>query len=232
MSKTIMIAEDELKMRKLLVDYIEHEGYEAIEAANGQEALSKLSAHHVDLLIVDVMMPFMDGFEVCRTVRSRSDVPIVVLTAKAEEYDKLTGYELGADDYVTKPFSPKVLMAKIRALFKRINSELTSSVTADDTVVVKLDGLEFRSDSNEIKLDGQGVTLTRKEYELLMYLYRNRNQTLSREQILDHVWGFDYEGDARTVDTHVRRLRHKLAPYAHFVATVTGFGYMFKAVKR
>lgn len=233
MGKTILIAEDELKMRKLLVDYIEHEGYATIEASNGQEALNKLNAHHVDLLIVDVMMPFLDGFEVCRSVRSSSDVPIVVLTAKAEEYDKLTGYELGADDYVTKPFSPKVLMAKIRALFKRIDSELaSSSALVDDTVAVKLDGLEFRSDSNEIRLDGTAVALTRKEYELLMYLYRNRNRTLSREQILDQVWGFDYEGDARTVDTHVRRLRHKLAQCADYVVTVKGFGYMFKAVKR
>lgn len=230
MDKTILIAEDEGKMRQLLADYIRHEGYAVREAANGLEAMRLLDAQEVDMLIVDVMMPYMDGFEVCRTVRARSGIPIIVLTAKSEEYDKLTGYDLGADDYVTKPFSPKVLMAKIKALFKRIDADHAQPGAAA-AEIIKLEGLKFSPHSNELWLDDEPVSLTRKEFDLLLYFVQNKNITLSRDQILDHVWGYDYEGDARTVDTHVRRLRYKLAQRADYVATVKGFGYKFQ-VKR
>jgi DNA-binding response OmpR family regulator len=224
MGKTIMIVEDELKMRRLLVDYLSHEGYETVEAANGLEALQRFEPGRIDMILLDIMMPYMDGFAVCKAMREKSDVLIVLLTAKAEEYDKLQGYGLGADDYVTKPFSPKVLLAKIKALFKRMNPE----AAADPEGTLRFDGLEMDPEAHEIRLDGRPVLFARKEYELLQYLLRNRNITLSREQILDQVWGFDYEGDIRTVDTHIKRVRQKLEHKAGLIATVKGYGYKFE----
>ncbi|GAA3405597.1 response regulator transcription factor [Paenibacillus hodogayensis] len=223
MSKTILIVEDEAKMRRLLVDYLSHEGFATIEAANGQAAMERFGANRVDLVILDVMMPFMDGFAVCEAIRQKSDVLIVLLTAKSEEYDKLQGYGRGADDYVTKPFSPKVLVAKIKALFKRLDGDNE----APTNPIVRLGELELDLDGHEIRLDNRPLSFTRKEYELLLYLYRNPNITLSREQILDQVWGYGYEGDARTVDTHIKRLRQKLEHKADLIATVKGFGYKF-----
>lgn len=227
MNKTILIVEDELKMRRLLVDYIGHEGFLTLEAANGQDAMRLFAANRVDLIILDIMMPFMDGFAVCKAIREKSDVLIVLLTAKSEEYDKLQGYQLGADDYVTKPFSPKVLIAKIKALFKRLDGDSAASPSR----LVRLNGLVLDPDGHEVRLDDRPIPFTRKEYELLLYLQSNQNIALSREQILDHVWGFDYEGDARTVDTHIKRLRQKLEHKADLIATVKGFGYKFE-VKR
>lgn len=227
MGKTIMIVEDELKMRRLLVDYLSHEGYETIEAANGQEAMERFDPERIDLIILDIMMPYMDGFAVCKSIREKSGVLIVLLTAKSEEYDKLQGYGLGADDYVTKPFSPKVLIAKIKALFKRLDGETVHEARG----TIRLDGLELNPEGHEVRVDGRSIPFTRKEYELLVYLHRNRNIALSREQILDQVWGFDYEGDIRTVDTHIKRLRQKLERKAELIATVKGFGYKFE-VKR
>ncbi|MEF3306223.1 response regulator transcription factor [Paenibacillus sp. GYB003] len=226
MGKTILIVEDERKMRNLLVDYLRHEGYGTIEAANGTEAMERFDPARIDLVILDIMMPFMDGFAVCKAIREKSDVLIVLLTAKSEEYDKLQGYGLGADDYVTKPFSPKVLIAKIKALFKRQDGDYGESKAA-----ALVPGLELDPDAHEIRIDGRPVFFTRKEYELLTYLYRNPNMTLSREQILDQVWGYDYDGDIRTVDTHIKRLRQKLEHKADLIATVKGFGYKF-GVKR
>lgn len=224
MGKTIMIVEDELKMRRLLVDYLSHEGYETVEAANGLEALQRFEPGRIDMILLDIMMPYMDGFAVCKAMREKSDVLIVLLTAKAEEYDKLQGYGLGADDYVTKPFSPKVLLAKIKALFKRMNPE----AAGDPEGTLRFDGLEMDPEAHEIRIDGRPVPFARKEYELLQYLLRNRNITLSREQILDQVWGFDYEGDIRTVDTHIKRVRQKLEHKAGLIATVKGYGYKFE----
>lgn len=227
MGKTIMIVEDELKMRRLLVDYLSHEGYGTIEAANGREAMERFDRDRTDLIILDIMMPYMDGFEVCKAMRGQSDVLIVLLTAKSEEYDKLQGYGLGADDYVTKPFSPKVLVAKVKALFNRMDARSVSAAQS----AIKLNGLEMNPDAHEIRLDGRPVPFTRKEYELLLYLLRNRNITLSREQILDQVWGFDYEGDIRTVDTHIKRVRQKLEDKAGLIATVKGYGYKFEVTR-
>jgi DNA-binding response OmpR family regulator len=224
MGKTIMIVEDELKMRRLLVDYLSHEGYETVEAANGLEAMQRFEPGRIDMILLDIMMPYMDGFAVCKAMREKSDVRIVLLTAKAEEYDKLQGYGLGADDYVTKPFSPKVLLAKIKALFKRMDTE----AAADSEATIRFDGLEMDPDAHEIRLDGRPIAFARKEYELLQYLLRNRNITLSREQILEQVWGFDYEGDIRTVDTHIKRVRQKLEHKSGLIATVKGYGYKFE----
>jgi len=226
MGKTVLIVEDELKMRKLLVDYLRHEGFNTIEAANGREALERYEAGRVDLVILDIMMPFMDGFDTCRAIRETSNVLIVLLTAKSEEYDKLLGYDLGADDYITKPFSPKVFIAKIKALFKRLDE---GSGAGPHTVSIQ--GLELNLDAHEIRIDGRRILFTRKEYELLLYLYRNPNMALSRDQILNQVWGFDYEGDIRTVDTHIKRVRQKLEHKSDLIATLKGFGYKFE-VKR
>jgi len=213
MGKTIMIVEDELKMRTLLVDYLSHAGYATVEAADGGEALRLFEERPIDLVILDIMMPKLDGYAVCRSLRQRSDVWIVLLTAKSEEYDKLRGYDLGADDYITKPFSPKVLVAKINALMKRMDDD------------VPADGFELIPEARELRIDGRVVPLSRNEFELLHFLYRHPNIALTREQILDHVWGFDYDGDFRTVDTHIKRLRQKLDGKAGLIATVKGYGY-------
>lgn len=226
MGKTVLIVEDELKMRKLLADYLHHEGYDTIEAANGREALERYDPSRVDLVILDIMMPFMDGFDTCKAIRAKSNVLIVLLTAKSEDYDKLHGYDLGADDYVTKPFSPKVFIAKIKALFKRLDD---GGGAITNTAFIQ--GLELDLDAHEVRIDGRRVVLTRKEYELLLYLYRNPNMALSRDQILNQVWGFDYEGDIRTVDTHIKRVRQKLEHKSDLIGTLKGFGYKFE-VKR
>lgn len=228
MVKTIMIVEDELNMRKLLADYLSYEGYAIVEAANGREAMERFDAERIGLVILDIMMPFMDGFAVCKAIREKADVPIVLLTAKSEEDDKLHGYGLGADDYVTKPFSPKVLVAKINALLRRLDA---GSAGGTGKKPLGANGLELDPDAHEVRLNGRPVPFTRKEYELLLYLCHNPNIALSREQILDQVWGFDYVGDFRTVDTHIKRLRQKLAHKAELIATVKGFGYKFE-VKR
>jgi DNA-binding response OmpR family regulator len=227
MAKTILIVEDERKLRELLVDYLSLEGYQILQAANGQEALRLFRETPIDLIILDIMMPFLDGLSVCRTVRSESDVMIVMLTAKSQEDDKLAGYELGADDYVTKPFSPKVLVAKIKALFKRHESrDIVSDIAYP--VSIRLNGLEISEQSHEVKLDEELLSLSPKEYELLLFFYKNRNAVLSRDTILDRVWGIDYFGDARTVDTHIKRLRQKLKHRADWIITVKGFGYKFR----
>jgi DNA-binding response OmpR family regulator len=226
--KTILIVEDEPKMRKLLVDFFTHEGgYRLLKASNGQEALDLFAKHdEVNLIILDIMMPFVDGLSVCRSVRARSNVMIVLLTAKSEENDKLIGYELGADDYITKPFSLKVLSAKIRALFKRQQIYTETDPSSEGWIIAGR--LEMNELSHEVRIDGRQTELAPKEFELLLYLYKHRNIALTREKILDQIWGFDYEGDVRTVDTHIKRLRQKLLRKAGLIATVIGYGYKFQ----
>jgi DNA-binding response OmpR family regulator len=226
--KTILIVEDEPKMRKLLVDFFTHEGgYRLLKASNGQEALDLFAKHdEVNLIILDIMMPFVDGLSVCRSVRARSNVMIVLLTAKSEENDKLIGYELGADDYITKPFSLKVLSAKIRALFKRQQIYTETDPSSEGWIIAGR--LEMNELSHEVRIDGRQTELAPKEFELLLYLYKHRNIALTREKILDQIWGFDYEGDVRTVDTHIKRLRQKLQDEAGHIATVIGYGYKFQ----
>jgi DNA-binding response OmpR family regulator len=227
MDKTILVVEDEAKMRRLLVDFFTHErGYRLLEAANGQEAMELFAVNEIDLIILDIMMPFVDGLSVCRSVRSTSNVMIVLLTAKSEETDKLIGYELGADDYITKPFSLKVLSAKIKALFKRqaLSGETDPSLEG----AVRAGGLEMNELSREVSVDGERIELAPKEFELLLYLHRNRSIAMSRERLLEQIWGYDYEGDVRTVDTHIKRLRHKLGHEAAHIVTVIGHGYKFQ----
>jgi DNA-binding response OmpR family regulator len=226
MNKTILIVEDEPKLRALLVDYLQLEGYSIMQASNGQEALKLFRGKPSDLILLDLMMPFMDGLTFCKTIRAESDALIMMLTAKSEDEDKLIGYELGADDYVTKPFSPKVLMAKIKALFKRLEGQNGFEPSA--LSILRVDGLEIHEQSNEVKLGDEILPLSPKEYGLLMYLYHNRNVTLSRDAILNGVWGMDYYGDARTVDTHIKRLRQKLKYKADLILTVKGYGYKLR----
>ncbi|EKQ56246.1 MULTISPECIES: response regulator transcription factor [unclassified Clostridium] len=221
MKKTILIVEDELRIRFLLRDYLMREDYNVFEASNGEEGLFVFSTQKIDLVLLDIMMPVMDGLTMLEKLREVSTVPVILLTAKGEEEDKLQGYDYGADDYMTKPFSPKVVIAKVRALLKRTREDLDSS--SQD-----FNGLTINKLSHEVKIDGKEVILSPKEYELLMYLVTNEGIALSRDNILDNVWGVDYYGDIRTVDTNVKRLREKLLDKANYIITVRGSGYKFE----
>lgn len=226
MSKTILIVEDEQRMRSLLSDYFKKEGYISLEASNGIEGVKAFSNNSIDLVILDIMMPFMDGWEVCKNIRKNSNVPIILLTAKAEDDDKLLGYELGADDYVTKPFSPKVLVAKVKALLKRVEIQNQPS---EETL--NFDGLIIDELSHEVKIGEDNIVLTPKEYDLLLFLVKNKGIALTRDQILDNVWGMDYYGDTRTVDTNIKRLREKLGEKSELITTIRGSGYKFEVKK-
>jgi DNA-binding response OmpR family regulator len=226
MNKTVLLVEDEVRMRILLSDYFKREGYIFIEASNGLEALKIFKNNTVDIIILDIMMPFMDGFEVCKNIRKTSQVPIILLTAKSEEDDKLLGYELGADDYVTKPFSPKVLLAKVKALLKRAEPQIDQNTTVLDYAGLVIDEL-----SHDVRVDGNSIVLTPKEYDMLLFLIKNKGIALSRDKILDSVWGMDYYGDARTVDTNIKRLREKLGDKADMITTIRGSGYKFEVRK-
>lgn len=221
MQKAILIVEDEIRIRFLLRDYFLKDGFVVYEAENGLEALNLYKEKKIDLIILDIMMPIMDGLTVLERIREVSTLPIILLTAKSEEEDKLQGYECGADDYMTKPFSPKVLVAKVKALLKRTRTDVDSS--SQD-----YNGLTINKLSREVKLNNEPLSLSPKEYELLVYLTTNESIALTRDNILDHVWGMDYYGDIRTVDTNVKRLREKLCDKACFIVTVRGSGYKFE----
>jgi len=227
MSQTVLIVEDERKLRELIADYLEAEGLAWIEAANGDDAVALFREASPDLVILDILMPGLDGYDVCEEIRKLSDVPILFLTAKSEEEDKLLGYDLGADDYMTKPFSPKVLAAKAKALLRRYESAKLERKAAESRRI-EWGPLSIEESSREVLLDGQEVSLSPKEFDLLLYFVSHRNIVLSRDRLLEHVWGYDYDGDSRTVDTHVRRLRQKLGDRAEWVATLRGNGYRFK----
>ncbi|MFW2490026.1 response regulator transcription factor [Clostridium chromiireducens] len=221
MRKSILIVEDELRIRFLLRDYLMKEDFNVFEASNGEEGLYMFSTQKIDLVLLDIMMPVMDGLTMLEKLREVSTVPVILLTAKGEEEDKLQGYDYGADDYMTKPFSPKIVIAKVKALLKRTRDDLDSS--SQD-----FNGLTVNKLSHEVKIDGKEVILSPKEYELLIYLITNEGIALSRDNILDNVWGVDYYGDIRTVDTNVKRLREKLLDKANYIITVRGSGYKFE----
>jgi DNA-binding response OmpR family regulator len=222
MRKSILIVEDELRIRFLLRDYLMKEDFNVFEASNGEEGLFIFSTQKIDLVLLDIMMPIMDGLTMLEKLREVSTVPVILLTAKGEEEDKLQGYDYGTDDYITKPFSPKVLIAKVKALLKRTREDLDSS--SQD-----FNGLTINKLSHEVKIDGKEIILSPKEYELLIYLITNESIALSRDNILDNVWGIDYYGDIRTVDTNVKRLREKLLDKANYIITVRGSGYKFES---
>lgn len=219
--KRILIADDESRMRKLVGDFLKREGYEVVEAEDGQEALNAFAAEAFDLVILDVMMPVYDGWAVCREIRKTSKVPIIMLTARGEESDELFGFDLGADEYISKPFSLKILAARVQALLRRLNPNEVKS----------FEGLEIDEEGRYVFVDGQPIDMSPKEYELLLYLAENAGRALSRDQILNAVWDYDYFGDARTVDTHIKKLRLKLGDKSELIQTVRGLGYRFE-VKR
>ena len=220
---TILIVDDEQRMRKLVRDYMIREGYVALEAANGRQALEIFhSDAKISLIILDVMMPEMDGWQVCAEIRKTSRVPIIMLTAKSDERDELRGFELGVDEYVTKPFSPRTLAARVNAILRRtLGNAVEKNLSAG--------GIEMDKSAHIVTIDGEPVDLSFKEFELLQYFMENNGIALSRERILNSVWNYDYYGDARTIDTHVKKLRSKLGDKASLIKTVWGIGYKFEA---
>ena len=218
----ILIADDEQLMRQLVIDFLQPEGYEMLEAADGKEALQIYHEQHPDLVLLDVMMPGYDGWTVCREIRRESSIPIMMLTAKGEEIDQLFAYDLGVDEYITKPFSPKILVAKIKALLRRTQKE-------ENEITAAADGVSIDQEARQVVLDGKNIDLSPTEYKLLTYLVTNAGKALSRRQILNKVWNYDYYGDLRTVDTHIKRLRIKLGDKGKYIQTVRGYGYRYDA---
>lgn len=226
MKKTVLVVEDDDRLRKLTCDYLKIENFKVIQATNGREALLEFQNDKIDLIILDVMMPILDGFAVCKTIRVNSDVPIIFLTAKSEDEDKLKGFELGADEYVTKPFSPKVLVARAKSLLKRIEGTIGSTGN-----IIDMSGLKINLLSRQVYVDNNEISLSPTEYDLLAFLIKNKGIVLSRNALLDNVWGYTYDGDIRTVDTHIKRLREKLNDKSKFICTVRGTGYRFEVIK-
>ena len=220
----VLIVDDEEMIRNVLREYIEFEGNEAFEAEDGIQAVKMCKENDYDIILMDVMMPALYGFSAVKEIRKTKDIPVIMLSARGEEYDKLFGFEVGADDYVTKPFSPKEVMARIAAVTKR---HKTGAVSARE--VLQFEGLEIDMKGRNVYVDGKKLDLTPKEYELLFYLVKNNGIALSREKLLSDVWGFDFYGDDRTVDTHVKMLRSSLGEYRKFIVTLRGLGYKFEA---
>lgn len=225
----ILIADDEEMIRRLIKKYAEFEGHTVGEAADGMEAVSMCKNGDFDILICDIMMPELDGFSALREIRRFSDIPIIMLSARGEEYDKINGFALGIDDYVVKPFSPKELMLRVDAIMKRV-AKKDPTAANQPNVVVELDngGLKADLTARLVYIDGQRVEMSPKEYDLFFYLLSNRNIALSREKLLCEVWGYDFYGDARTLDTHIKLLRKSLGRYAGYIVTLRGVGYRFE----
>ncbi|MBO4867810.1 MAG: response regulator transcription factor [Ruminococcus sp.] len=221
----ILAVDDEAKIRTIIKEYAEFEGYEVAEAADGMEAVEMVKNDDFDIIIMDIMMPRLDGYSACKEIQKIKKIPVIMLSARGEEYDKLFGFEIGIDDYMVKPFSPKELMARVRAVLNRAKA----SRTTED--IIKYQGLEINFTAREVKIDGEKVSMTPKEYDLLFYLVRNMNIALSREKLLEEVWGFDFYGDDRTIDTHIKMLRNSLGPYRNLIVTLRGMGYKFEKIQ-
>lgn len=218
----ILVVDDESRMRKLVRDFLEREGFQVLEAGDGMEAMDIFYENKdIALIILDVMMPKMDGWQVCREIRQSSRVPVIMLTARGEERDELQGFSLGVDEYISKPFSPKILVARVAAILRR-----TQDTAAEE--ILEAGGIELDKTAHIVKLDGREIELSYKEFELLAYFMENKGVALSREKILNHVWNYDYFGDARTIDTHVKKLRSKLGDKGNYIKTVWGMGYKFE----
>lgn len=217
----ILMVDDESRMRKLVSDFLTKAGYEVLEAADGEEAIDVFYENKdISLIILDVMMPKMDGWEVCKTIRKDSKVPIIMLTAKGEENDELQGFKVGADEYISKPFSPKILTARVDAIIRR-------TYGVDNSESVEIGGIVIDKAAHIVKIDGEEIDLSFKEFELLSYFVENKGIALSREKILNNVWNYDYFGDARTIDTHVKKLRKKMGEKGDYIKTIWGMGYKF-----
>ncbi len=218
----ILVVDDELRMRKLIKDFLMAKGYNIIEAEDGEKALEVFqeNKNKIKLILLDVMMPKLDGWSVLRQIRQESRVPIVMLTARGEEQDELFGFELGVDEYITKPFSPKILVARVEAILKRSEKDITE---IEDHA-----GIEVDKEGRTIKVEGKVIELSLREYELLIYLIENENIALSRDKILNNVWNYDYYGDSRTIDSHIKKIRHKLGKKGKYIKTMRGIGYKFE----
>lgn len=217
----ILVVDDEARMRKLVKDFLIKSKFDVLEAGDGEEAVDQFYENKdVALIILDVMMPKMDGWEVVREIRKYSQVPIIMLTAKSDEKDELLGFELGVDEYISKPFSPKILVARVEAILRRTNQL--------DDVDIEVGGIYINQSAHEVKIDGEPIDLSFKEFELLTYFVTNQGVALSRERILNNVWNYDYFGDARTIDTHVKKLRSKLGKKGEYIKTIWGMGYKFE----
>lgn len=220
----ILIVDDEQKIREVIREYAEFNGYAVSEAADGMSAVGLVKLQDFDLIIMDIMMPKLDGYTACKEIKRIKDIPVIMLSARGEEYDKLFGFELGVDDYIVKPFSPKELMARVNVVLSRRRSSLESKIE-----VLAFGGLEINIPARSVTIDGAKVDLTPKEYELLFYLVQNKNIALSRDKLLSDVWGYDFFGDDRTIDTHIKNLRNSLGPYRDYIVTLRGVGYKFEA---
>lgn len=220
----ILVVDDEQKIREVIREYSEFNGFEVTEAADGMTAVGLCKLNDYDLIIMDIMMPKLDGFTACKEIKKLKDIPMIMLSARSEEYDKLFGFELGIDDYVVKPFSPKELMARVNAVLARHQG---SSQTQPQ--VLEFGGLSINIAARTVTVDGEKVELTPKEYDLLFYLVENRNIALSRDKLLSDIWGYDFFGDDRTIDTHIKNLRNNLGQYRDYIVTLRGVGYKFEA---
>ena len=218
----VMVVDDEARMRKLVKDFLSIKGLQVLEAADGEEAVDLFfKEKDIALILLDVMMPKMDGWQVLKTIRQYSRVPIVMLTARSEERDELQGFELGVDEYISKPFSPKILVARVEAILRRSSGGAAAGV-------VRAGGIELNKEAHQVTIDGKNIELSYKEFELLTYFVENQGIALSREKILNHVWNYDYFGDARTIDTHVKKLRSKMGEKGDYIKTIWGMGYKFE----
>ena len=217
----VLVVDDEPRMRKLVKDFLTVKGFQVVEAGDGEEAIDVFfDQKDIALILLDVMMPKMDGWEVCRTIRKYSQVPIIMLTARGEEQDELQGFSLGVDEYISKPFSPKILVARVEAILRRSNA-----VSSD---LIEIGGIRIDKAAHQVTIDGQNIDLSYKEFELLTYFVENQGIALSREKILNNVWNYDYFGDARTIDTHVKKLRSKMGEKGDYIRTIWGMGYKFE----
>ena len=220
----ILVVDDEARMRKLVKDFLSVKGFTVLEASNGEEAVDLFfEQKDIALIILDVMMPKMDGWETCRTIRKYSQVPIIMLTARSEERDELQGFNLGVDEYISKPFSPKILVARVEAILRRSNA-----VSSD---LIEIGGIRIDKAAHQVTIDGQNIDLSYKEFELRTYFVENQGIALSREKILNNVWNYDYFGDARTIDTHVKKLRSKMGEKGDYIRTIWGMGYKFEVTE-
>lgn len=220
----VLIVDDEENIREGLREYAEFEGHTVTEAVDGMDAVNKCRNNDFDVIIMDIMMPRLDGFSACKEIRKLKDIPVLMLSARGEEYDKLFGFELGIDDYVVKPFSPKEVMARINVIISR--RENSSKANENKHIVIK--GIDIDVSARKVYIDGTRIDLTPKEYDLLMFMIKNKNIALSRNQLLSEVWGYEFFGDDRTVDTHIKMLRNSIGPYRDLISTVRGVGYIFE----
>jgi len=227
----ILVADDEARIRSIVRKYAEFEGHTVTEAGDGMQAVHLCRTEKFDIIILDIMMPELDGFSVCREIRKHTQTPIIMLSARGEEYDKINGFECGADDYVVKPFSPRELMLRVEAVMKRVTHVAAEKAQKNEIVELDNGGLRVDLTARIVYIDDARVEMSPKEYELFFYLLRNRNVALTREKLISEVWGYDFYGDARTLDTHVKLLRKSLGRYSDYIVTLRGVGYRFEEKK-